>query len=81
MTKVTLIDSYGIYGDPVHRLDGTDASAMVKWQRRAMLEFYLRPRKVWQLLTSVRSAAQWRLLWSAAKLAKAVVLQGWSRRK
>ena len=72
----TNYDSYGIYGGPVHRLDGMDAKAMVKWQRRAMLEFYLRPRKIWQLLTSVRSAAQWRLLWSAAKLAKAVVLQG-----
>jgi len=33
------------------------------------------------LLTSVRSLAQWRLLWSAAKLGKSTILQGIAGRK
>ena len=68
-------DAYGIYGDPVHRLEGMDASEMAKWQRRAMLEFYLRPRTVWRLLANVRSLAQWRLLWSAAGIAWATLVR------
>ena len=74
-------DAYSIYGDPVHQFEGLSAAEMVKWQRRAMLAFYLRPRKIWQLLTSVRSLAQWRLLWSAAKLGKSTILQGIAGRK
>ena len=73
-------DAYGIYGDPVHRLDGMEPREMAQWQRRALIEFYLRPRKLWRLLTSVRSLAQWRLLWSAAGIAWAIIMRKVTRR-
>ena len=72
-------DSYGIYGDPVHRLEGMESAEMAAWQRRAMLEFYLRPKKMWQLARSVHNAAQWRLLLNAVRLGVTAVFGG-SRR-
>lgn len=39
-------DNYGLHNDLVHHLDGFSGNEILKWQKRAYREFYLRPGKI-----------------------------------
>jgi len=59
---------YGINTRPVHRLPGLSEDDLIKWQKKAYREFYLRPSKIIKLLLRIKS-------WKRAKL---VVESGFS---
>jgi anaerobic magnesium-protoporphyrin IX monomethyl ester cyclase len=46
---------YGVHGRPVHRLPGLSADEMVTWQWKLYREFYLNPRKIFSLLSKMKS--------------------------
>jgi radical SAM superfamily enzyme YgiQ (UPF0313 family) len=51
-------DNYGVYTAPVHELPGLSGKDMLKWQRRAYLMFYLRPKKIFSRLSRIKSLTQ-----------------------
>jgi len=51
-------DNYGVYTAPVHEFPGLSAKDMLKWQRRAYLKFYLRPKKIFKHLVKIKSWTQ-----------------------
>lgn len=54
-------DNYGVYTRPVHRLNGLAKGDLLRWQKRAFREFYLRPKKIWDHIRRQRSLLQLRL--------------------
>lgn len=53
--------------EPLFVPEGRTGEEMKRWQRRAMREFYFRPRQAWILLSQTKSLADLRLLWEAAR--------------
>lgn len=53
--------------EPLFVPEGRTGDEMKRWQRRAMREFYLRPRQIWAVLSQTRSRADVRLLFEAAR--------------
>lgn len=53
-------DNYGVYTAPVHDLPGLSAEEMLKWQRRAYLRFYLRPKKIIRHLLKIKTLNQFK---------------------
>ena len=51
-------ENYGFYTNPVHHLPELSAEDMVKAQKRAYREFYLRPGKIWRHIKRLKSFAQ-----------------------
>jgi len=51
-------DNYGVYTAPIHELESLTAKEMLKWQRRAYLRFYLRPKKIISHLLKIKSLVQ-----------------------
>ena len=57
---------YGVYTAPVHNLENLTAEDMVKMQKKAFKEFYLRPKKILQHLLRMRSVTQLKLNFKSA---------------
>ena len=53
--------------DPLFVPKGRTGEEMKRWQRRAMREFYLRPRQIWAVLSQTKTKADVRLLFEAAR--------------
>jgi radical SAM superfamily enzyme YgiQ (UPF0313 family) len=53
--------------EPLFVPEGRTGDEMKRWQRRAMREFYLRPKQIWAVLSQTRSRADLRLLFEAAR--------------
>jgi radical SAM superfamily enzyme YgiQ (UPF0313 family) len=60
-------DNYGVYTAPVHHLKDLSAEDIVKWQKRAYRQFYLRPRKILQHLARMKSLTQLKYNLKSAK--------------
>lgn len=54
-------NNYGVYTQPVHELKNLSAKDMIKLQKKAFREFYLRPKKILQHLLRMRSFVQLKL--------------------
>ncbi len=54
-------DNYGVYTQPVHHLPEMSKEDMVRWQKRAFVQFYLRPRKLLGHALRIRSFTQLKL--------------------
>lgn len=52
--------------EPLFVPEGRTGQEMKRWQRRAMREFYLRPRQLWSILSQTKTTADARLLFQAA---------------
>ncbi|MBN1425080.1 cobalamin-dependent protein, partial [Candidatus Fermentibacteria bacterium] len=52
--------------DPLFVPEGRTGEEMKRWQRRAMRQFYLRPRQIWSILSQTKTTADARLLIQAA---------------
>jgi anaerobic magnesium-protoporphyrin IX monomethyl ester cyclase len=68
-----LIDSldysrYGLYTNPVHHLPDVSAHELIKWQKKAYRSFYLRPKKILNLLARIGSWTQFKLTVNGAGL-------------
>ena len=53
--------------EPLFTPEGRTGEEMKRWQRRAMREFYMRPRQLWNVLSQTKSLADVRLLFEAAR--------------
>ena len=53
--------------DPLFTPEGRTGEEMKQWQRKAMREFYIRPRQLWNVLSQTKSLADVRLLLEAAR--------------
>ncbi len=62
-------ENYGIHTRPVHRLKELTEDDLLTWQRLAYRQFYLRPRKLWQIL--IQRSTSWLRL-------KTNVIYAWS---
>ncbi len=60
-------DNYGVYTAPVHHLKELSADDILRWQRRAYRQFYLRPRKILQHMLRIKSFTQLKYNLKAAK--------------
>ncbi len=58
-------ERFGLYGKPVHKLPGVSPERMVELQQQAMKEFYLRPHKIVEQLSRLRSWHRFKLNVSA----------------
>ena len=53
--------------EPLFVPEGRTGDEMKRWQRRAMREFYLRPRQIWTILSQTKTMADAQLLFQAAR--------------
>jgi radical SAM superfamily enzyme YgiQ (UPF0313 family) len=53
--------------EPLFVPEGRTGEEMKRWQRRAMREFYVRPKQIWAVLSQTRSRADLRLIFEAAR--------------
>lgn len=53
--------------EPLFVPEGRTGDEMKRWQRRAMREFYFRPRQMWTILSQTKTTADARLLFQAAR--------------
>ena len=51
-------EDYGVYTAPVHELPGLSGKDMLRWQQRAYLRFYLRPKKILSHILKIKSLTQ-----------------------
>lgn len=56
-------DQYGVYTPPAHHLPGMSKDDMIKCQKQAFREFYMRPGKIMSHLKRIRSWTQLKLVW------------------
>ena len=75
-----LIDSfdysrYGLYTNPVHHLPSVSAHELIKWQKKAYRNFYLRPKKMSALIYRIRSWTQLKLAINGAGLVLSRILK------
>ena len=73
LDEAGLIDDYdyskvGIYRKPVHHLPDISAADLERYRRQANRRFYLRPRKIWQLLRRIDSWDRLMASWNGGKL-------------
>lgn len=53
---------------PPLNLPGLPAERILRWQKQAYKEYYMRPRYIWKKLTSIRSLVDFKNLYNGAKL-------------
>ena len=54
-------ENYGVYTGPVHHLPDLSQQDILKWQKKAYREFYLRPKKIFQHLRRIKTFEQLKL--------------------
>ena len=66
---------YGLYTNPVHHLHDLSAHEILKWQKKANRKFYLRPKKIFNLIVRIRSWTQLKLSINGAFLVLSRILK------